>query len=108
MIRIYGDWAADVYERGYIVGKVGTTFDRKTGRDREIIPHPCYFHELSDAIEYAYKAMVRDEISKKRKDLRLEDVIDIMRDIERRMEANVAGWNVLIDESVEALRRQIK
>ena len=108
MIRIYGDWAADVYERGYIVGKVGTTFDSRLGRDREIIPHPNYFHELSDAIEYAYKAMVRDEISKKRKDLRLEDVIEIMRDIERRMEANVSGWNVLIDESVEALRRKVK
>lgn len=108
MIRIYGDWAADVYERGYIVGKVGTEYDMKANRERQVIKDRCYFHDLSDAIEYAYKAMVREAIGKKRRDLTLEDVIDIMRDVERKMEANVASMNVLIDEHVDALMRSIK
>ena len=108
MIRIYGDWVADVYERGYIVGTVGTTFDRRLGREREVIPHPNYFQDLSNAVEFAYKQILRDEISKKRRDLTLENVIEIMREVERKMAANVAGMNVLIDEHVAALMRGIK
>lgn len=103
MIHIYGDWYADVYDRGYIVGKIGTTFDKKLGHDRPCIPHPNYFRELSHVVEYAYKEILREQLGRHRKIIDLEDVIMDMRDIERKMEANLTPMKKLADEYVRLL-----
>lgn len=108
MIRIYGDWVADVYERGFIVGKVGTEYNLKLNREETVIKDRHYFHELSEAVLYAYQSMIREEIGRKRKDITLEDTVKIMRDIERKMEANTASWNQLLEEEAERIRRAIK
>lgn len=106
MILIYGGWAADVYEKGYVVGKIGTTFDAKTGKEREILKDYHYFHNLSDCVDFAYKEILREQLGKHRKNLSLEDAIRDMRDVERKMEANLAGMNVLIEEYSQELQRR--
>ena len=107
MIHIYGDWYADIYDRGYIVGKIGSTFDRKLGRDRPCIPHPNYFSEMSLVVEFAYKEILREQLGKHRKIIELEDVIMDMREIERKMEANLTPMKKLADEYVRVLTEKV-
>ena len=85
MISLDGGYAIDTYDKGYIVGKVSVALDAKTGQDRETIRMPAYFQELSDAIEWAYKALARDKIGSHRKNIGLEQAIRDMRIIERQL-----------------------
>lgn len=82
-------WAVGVYDHGYMVGKVAVTVDAKTGKDREIIRNPDYFHDLSDCVECAYKNMVREKIGAHRKNITLENAIRDMREVEAKLKEDI-------------------
>lgn len=106
MIEIYGGWYADIYEHGYTVGKLGTRYDSRSGKEQTFIKDPAYFHDLSNAIEYAYKELLREQLGKHRKIISLEEAIKDFRDVERRMELNVAPMNRLAEVYIAELGKK--
>jgi len=108
MIQIYGDWYADVYDRGYIVGKIGTTYDRRLGRDRDIIPHPNYFHDLSSCVDFVYQELLRAQHGKHRKHIDLEEAIKDMRFIEQQMKANTEPMRQLAEKYIHSIEEKVK
>lgn len=99
-IELGSGYAIGTYPNGYIVGKLAVTFDSKSGKDREYIDHPHYFTSISECVRCAYKDMARDSLVKHRKNIDIEQAIEDMVAVERRMESLLLPL-VQIEEMLE-------